>query len=351
MPLPSPTTTSAVKLKRRPPLTTLATRRGAAAITDSSSRHLVPLQRQAAFPRAIGKCRNPAVILVATPVENSCGDTRADDELRKEHADPPGLGCLVACRATDAVVHGGRRHHRAACRVVNQLGDQMPRGPADHESWPPWVSGDPLAHPQVPPGARRSPHGCSFAGSTPRNAASHLLLPSLSDLAADLLALVSDALALVGIGLAKFAHLGGDLADLLFVDALHREPGWRLNRELDAVRRLDGDRMAEPEGELQVGASGLDPVTDADDLQRRAVSRGHASDHVRDQASGQAMQRAVGVLVIRPGDGDNTALVSYVNRGHHTVAERALRARHRDHPAVDLDVNPTRHRDRHPSNA
>ena len=42
----------------------------------------------------------------------------------------------------------------------------------------------------------------------------------LPDLPADVLALVADALALVRLGRAHLADLGGDLADLLLVDAL-----------------------------------------------------------------------------------------------------------------------------------
>ena len=45
-------------------------------------------------------------------------------------------------------------------------------------------------------------------------------LTSLSDLAADVLAGVADALALVGLGLAQLADVRGDLADQLLVDAL-----------------------------------------------------------------------------------------------------------------------------------
>src|SRR6266566_5771081 len=75
-----------------------------------------------------------------------------------------------------------------------------------------------------------------------------ILLPSLSNLAADLLALVPHALALVWIGLAELAYVGRDLADLLLVDSLYRQPGGCLDRELDPVRRLDRDRVAEAEG-------------------------------------------------------------------------------------------------------
>src|SRR6202034_2954604 len=98
------------------------------------------------------------------------------------------------------------------------------------------------------------------------------LLPSLPDLATDLLTLVTHALALVRVGLAELADLGGDLADLLLVDALDDEPGGRLDPEGDSLRRVHRHRVAEAERELQVVAPGLHAVADTDDLQRLAVA-------------------------------------------------------------------------------
>src|SRR6201999_689563 len=96
------------------------------------------------------------------------------------------------------------------------------------------------------------------------------LLARLPDLAADDLALVTHALALVRVGLAQLADGGSDLADLLLVDAAHDEPGWRLDLEGDPFGSLDRHRVAEAERELQVAATRLDAVTDADDFQRLA---------------------------------------------------------------------------------
>src|SRR5207302_5731214 len=62
--------------------------------------------------------------------------------------------------------------------------------------------------------------------------ASHLA--GLPGLAQNLLALVANALALVRLGLATLADVGGDLAHELLVGAAHREAGGRLNDELDA---------------------------------------------------------------------------------------------------------------------
>src|SRR5712691_8937184 len=139
------------------------------------------------------------------------------------------------------------------------------------------------------------------------------LLPSLSDLAANLLALVPHALALVRVRLAELAYVGGDLAHLLFADALDDEPGGSLDPQRDAVRRGDRHRVAEAERELKPGALRLHPVADADDLQRLAVSLGHAGDHVGDQRAGEAVQRPDLALVAWPGVGDLPEILGHLD--------------------------------------
>src|SRR6202042_545502 len=94
----------------------------------------------------------------------------------------------------------------------------------------------------------------------PGPGASHGLLTSLPDLAADHFTLVPHALALIGVGLAELADSRRHLAHRLLVDALHHEPGRSLDPEGDALRRADGHGVAEPERELQVTALGLHPV-------------------------------------------------------------------------------------------
>src|SRR5689334_15727952 len=56
---------------------------------------------------------------------------------------------------------------------------------------------------------------------------------ALPDLPADVLALVADALALVGLGRAHLPDLGGGLPDGLLVDAAHDHLGGRRHLELD----------------------------------------------------------------------------------------------------------------------
>src|SRR5205807_1535017 len=77
------------------------------------------------------------------------------------------------------------------------------------------------------------------------------LLTCLSDLAADLLSLVAHALALVGVGTAQAADVRRDLADLLLVDPRDRELRRRLDRERDALGRLDHHGMAVAQRELE----------------------------------------------------------------------------------------------------
>src|SRR5688572_22918248 len=75
-----------------------------------------------------------------------------------------------------------------------------------------------------------------------------LLLPFLPE---DILAAIFDALALVRLGLAPAADLGGELADLLPIDAadLHRGVVRRL--DLEALRHRDVDVVAVAELQLQ----------------------------------------------------------------------------------------------------
>src|SRR5215472_18917470 len=100
--------------------------------------------------------------------------------------------------------------------VVHQLGEDMPRRAGDSQPGTSGGAGDLLADPQVPPPARGRPR----VGTRARSglgasclSASHLLLPSLSDLAADLLSRVPQPLTLVRVGLAELTDVGRDLAD------------------------------------------------------------------------------------------------------------------------------------------
>ena len=197
----------------------------------SSRSSIVSSELQPALAGGVGQRGDPAVVAVATPVEHDRGDAGLLGTGGDELADLGRAGLLVAverrarrppCVDADASVWPARSSMSCTtmCRELRLTDQARPLGAA----------ADLLAQPDVPAGprdaalarrlARRSASGASRRSSRP----SHLLT-RLSDLAADVLAGVAHALALVRVGLAQLADVGGDLADQLLVDAGDREPG------------------------------------------------------------------------------------------------------------------------------
>src|SRR3954447_23209758 len=386
VPSPSPTTTRAVKLKRRPPLTTLATRlmvttRSTYAFLSAaasrrlsrpppwrSRRSLPPAPAPAPVPQrwgpgirrssslgrgrwsaqcsdgsqgqptltgAVGDGGDAAVVLVAAAVEDDRLDAGLAGPLRDELADPAGLGGLVGLEHSQVGLHRGGRGQRAALDVVDDLHEDVPRRARDDQAGPRRRAGQLLADAQVATAARGD------LALRPLHGQSHDLLTSLSDLAADLLAGVPHALALVRVGLAQLADVRGDLADLLLVDALHREAGRAVGGEGDALGRLHGDGVAVAEGELEVRARGLHPVSRADDLEPLLVARRHALHHVGDERAGQAVQRAAAALVVRALDGDRAVLRTLHDEGLGDAVRQGALGTLDDHvAAVDGDLDP-----------
>src|SRR6266545_5465360 len=165
------------------------------------------------------------------------------------------------------------------------------------------------------------------------------LLGGLPGLAAHLLARVAHALALVWVGTAQAADLGGHLADPLLVDALHREPGGRVHLEADALRGLDHDRVRVAEAEHQVGALGLHPVADALDLEPLLEAVGHALDHVGHQRADQAVARPAVALVVGPHHAQHAVGLLEGDRRRDLLGEGALRAGHHRRRALHLHLD------------
>src|SRR6185503_9505760 len=170
-------------------------------------------------------------------------------------------------------------------------------------------------------------------------------LAGLAGLAADLLAGVADALALVGLGLAGRADARRDLADELLVDADHGEPRRVLDLEADSGGRVDLDRVAVAQVELELPPDERCTIADARDLERLAVARGHADDHVVDQRPGQAVELLVGLGLRRASDEDLVAVARDAHLGMELAREAALGALDRDVPAVDRHIDPGGHGD------
>src|SRR3954465_15468836 len=101
-------------------------------------------------------------------------------------------------------------------------------------------------------------------------------LRPLADLPGDVLALVTDALALVGLRRPLLADDRRDLADNLLVVALDDHARGLGHLELDAPRRRDRHGVRVPERELEVAALELGAVADALDLQGLREAVGHA---------------------------------------------------------------------------
>ena len=175
-------------------------------------------------------------------------------------------------------------------------------------------------------------------GGFHRGSASDIMLSA--DLAADELALVADALALVRLGRADAADLGGGLADGLLVDAAHDHLRRRRHFELDSLARRDPDRMRVADLELEVRAGHAGAVADALDLEALLEALRDSLDHVGDERAGQAVERTVGTAIRRARDGDRLALLDDRHARGHLLAELALRSVHGDAPRIDQDGDP-----------
>src|SRR5262245_305599 len=311
-----------------------------------SQRHVPASELEPSLSSAVCEGSNATVVAVAAPVEDNRREAGRRCPLRQEF---PGLTCargLVSLAASDGLVHRRRRREGAAGSVVDELAENVPRGAGHDQPRPVRAACDLLPDAQVPADSRRALTCVTLAGL---HTDSHDLLTSLSDLAADDLALVAHTLALVRVGLAKLADIRGDLADLLLVDALDMEPGGRLDLEGDALGCLDENRMAEAEGELERGPPRLHTVTHALDLQCLLIAVGHTDHHVGDESAGQPVELAAAPLVVRPRHEQVAILSCHLDRVHDRVGESALRPYDSDLAALDVDLDARGNRDRHTS--
>src|SRR5438094_560710 len=102
----------------------------------------------------------------------------------------------------------------------------------------------------------------------------------LAFFAEDILTAVLDTLALVRLGLAPTADLGGDLANLLLVDAADLDRILVGSLHVDPVGQLVIDVVAVTELQAQAAALGLGAVADASDLEHLGEAVGDAGDEI-----------------------------------------------------------------------
>src|SRR5258706_4420366 len=172
-------------------------------------------------------------------------------------------------------------------------------------------------------------------------------LAGLAGLAADLLAGVAHALALVGLRLACRPDAGRDLADELLVDADDREVRRILELEADSWRRIDLDLMAVAEVELELLADERRAIAHAVDLEALAVARRDPDDHVVHERPGEPMELLVHLLLARARDDDLVGLALDEHLGMELPRQGALGSLDRDVPAVDRDIDPGGNGDGH----
>src|SRR6476660_1459002 len=163
MPFSSPTTTSAVNEKRRPPLTTLATRlisttrswrsRPAGLMFFLSAMSLcrvaaaAPSDGQPGLAGGFGEGLDAAVVAVAAAVEHRALDAGGLGALGQLRADL--LRLLHAGKGLDVVLRPRRGGQGVAAIVVDQLGADAAVGPEHGDARPVRASADLGAHAPV----------------------------------------------------------------------------------------------------------------------------------------------------------------------------------------------------------
>src|SRR5262245_1707854 len=172
-----------------------------------------------------------------------------------------------------------------------------------------------------------------------RRASLTVRLGTLAHLSADVLALVADPFALVRLGRAHLADLGGRLADDLLVGSLDDDVGRSRDLEGDAGARLDRDRMRVADAEFEVGALECGAVADPLDLETLLEALRHALDHVRDQRTRQPVQRPVLPALGRPRDDDLAVALLDLHPGGNLLLQRPERAGDRYAGRVDRDAD------------
>src|ERR1700761_2791984 len=153
-----------------------------------------------------------------------------------------------------------------------------------------------------------------------------LLLPFLAE---DILAGILDALALIGLRLAPATDLGGNLADLLLVDARDVHGHGIGRHDGDAFRDREIHVVAVAELQLQVLALNRGAVADAGDLERLGEALGHAGDEVLHQGPLHAPEGARALGIMGGLDRDVAVLDRVAHFGDHIDREGALRPLHR----------------------
>src|SRR5579871_3871440 len=342
LPLRSPTTTSALKLNRLPPLTTLATRFTRTTVSSS------PLP---------SRSRLRYCIRTSTPLHARHRRARARDRdtcIRRDRTRPrrlPPPWPLRRWRRRRPSPH--RRSFATRGRRRATVRASMPKPVCVRAS------------------RRRAPHRCGaanaartgagalaylrFSCAAARGARAGLrpclsllrCLSGLTEFLADPFAFVADAFALIRLRLAQAADLGRYLSNGLLVDAVDVNLVLPLNRQRDALGRLEGHGVREAEAEIQPLAGFRNAIADAADLETLAESLAYALDHVCDQRPRKSVRAAVHLgIALALHEHLSVVQANIHDVGEHSLPQLALGTLHVDLSRLQLHLDSRRNRDR-----
>ena len=119
----------------------------------------------------------------------------------------------------------------------------------------------------------------------------------MTDPIADMLTLITNAFAFVGLGRPERADLGSSLTHFLFVDTRDHNRGLVRAREANAFGRRVGDGMTEPKAQRDTRRGGLSLVPNANDLKSLREPISDSRHDVLNQGAGEAMKRTMLLLI------------------------------------------------------
>src|SRR5579884_520083 len=246
---------------------------------------------EAGLARGVGQGADAPVIEVPVAVEDDLVDALGEQRLRDALADL--LRGVELAGLGDLAPHVARERRRMrdglARHVVHHLRVDVLRAAEDAEARPLLRPVDPLADAQLP---ALTSHDLHRHGSLPSAG-----LRGLARLLADLLALVTHALAAVRLRRTEAADLRGGLTHHFLVGTGQDDDcSLRVARvlALDAGRQRERDRVGEAEGEVEHLPLELRPVAGPHQLERLRVTLGAALHHAADERPGEPLEpRAV----------------------------------------------------------
>src|SRR5687767_9459965 len=150
---------------------------------------------------------------------------------------------------------------------------------------------------------------------------------------------IAHALALVGLGRAIGAHLGGDLADELLVDPADHDLGLGRRRDLDALGHLVHHRMREAERKRELVALRLRAEAHADEGEALLEALGDAGHHAGDERAHRSRHRVGVVRVAERLELDRLALFFDADVRIGWPGDGTERAFYRNGAASDVDFH------------